>query len=61
MSVDGIEPEEELDLLGGLLGPDALVPPEVEQLAEHGVGAALLLLPQPPVHRQLLVGHPHVL
>ena len=50
MSVDGVEPEEELDLLGGLLGSDALVPPEVEQLAEHGVGAALLLLPQPPVH-----------
>ena len=39
----------------------SLVPPQVQQLAEHGVGPALLLLPQSAVHGQLLVGHSHVL
>ena len=34
---------------------------EVQQLAEHAVGAARLLFAQLAVHRQLLVGHAHVL
>ena len=60
MPVDGVVSEEPLDFDGDLVRTVG-VGPLVDQLVEHGVGAAALLLAQSSKHTQLGIGHPHLL
>jgi len=59
MPIDCIASKEMLDLLRHLTGRH-LPRPALQQLAEHRVRPAVLLLPQFPINAQLSIGHAHV-